>query len=317
MLFHTVSLGELAVDAFFLLSGYLITMSMVKNRSVQAYMERRILRIYPAYLAAFVLSVFVIGPWVGIHALQELVPTLGDMLVLNEPRIYPGSLLGLPYRTIDGSMWTISLEFRCYLFIAFLGLSGLLSKKRVILGISAFLILAMILTSFDLFQKPLVRVVIHPWVKLLVGQNPYRSLGLLAIFMTGSASYTWRDKLLSLAIGPSPAAAAVISLFLMLNRHLAEAGLAIFGGFSLFWLCFKANLGPFENINNRWDISYGTYLYAWPITTLVLYTHRTISPTMLTIISLPASLIAGTASWFLIERWTKDLLKSHSQVSVK
>jgi len=210
-------------------------------------------------------------------------------------------------------MWTISIEFRCYLIIAFLGSLGILSKKRFIVVIAGLLLFAMIITTFGIVQQPLVRVVNHPWVKTLVGENPYRSLGLLAIFMTGSASYLWRDKLLPLATGQRAAAAAIISVILMFNHHIAEAGLTIFGGFSMFWVSFKANLGPLGNVNNRWDISYGTYLYGWPIAIIIVYYYRTINPIILASISLPVALIAGAASWFLIERWTKDLFKSRSQ----
>ena len=47
-LLSCTGLGREAVIGFFLLSGYLITMSWTRRRSFGEYLKRRILRIYPA-----------------------------------------------------------------------------------------------------------------------------------------------------------------------------------------------------------------------------------------------------------------------------
>ena len=54
-LFGTMSFGEVAVDGFFLLSGYLITQSYLRNPSPRAYLGKRLARIIPGYLVAFLL----------------------------------------------------------------------------------------------------------------------------------------------------------------------------------------------------------------------------------------------------------------------
>src|SRR6266851_10046745 len=46
--------GSVAVDGFFILSGFLITMSFINSGSVLDYLRRRVLRIYPGYLVAAV-----------------------------------------------------------------------------------------------------------------------------------------------------------------------------------------------------------------------------------------------------------------------
>jgi peptidoglycan/LPS O-acetylase OafA/YrhL len=61
-IFGTLSLGELGVDGFFLVSGYLIAQSFENSASVLLYLGKRILRIYPAFVVAFVLSIVVVGP---------------------------------------------------------------------------------------------------------------------------------------------------------------------------------------------------------------------------------------------------------------
>ena len=75
MVFGTLSFGEVAVSGFFIISGYLISKSMVESRSLLSFAIKRCARIIPGYLVAFWFSVLVIAPWVyqraGIHAVYN------------------------------------------------------------------------------------------------------------------------------------------------------------------------------------------------------------------------------------------------------
>jgi peptidoglycan/LPS O-acetylase OafA/YrhL len=61
-IFHTVSFGELAVDDFFILSGYLIMQSWQRDPRLFDFFKKRILRIYPGFIVASLISAFVFGP---------------------------------------------------------------------------------------------------------------------------------------------------------------------------------------------------------------------------------------------------------------
>ena len=64
-IFGTLTFGTFAVDGFFLISGYLVTKSFQGSRSAGEYALKRVLRIYPGYVVAYLLCVFALGPFVG------------------------------------------------------------------------------------------------------------------------------------------------------------------------------------------------------------------------------------------------------------
>ena len=63
--FGTISFGEMAVDSFFILSGFLIVKSWQDGKCVARFLISRILRIYPGFLFASLICAFIIGPIYG------------------------------------------------------------------------------------------------------------------------------------------------------------------------------------------------------------------------------------------------------------
>ncbi|WDF74671.1 acyltransferase family protein [Novosphingobium sp. KACC 22771] len=63
-LFGTLSFGDLAVDGFFIISGYLISASMLSNS--KGFLRRRVMRIYPGFLVASLFCLVIVGPLRGI-----------------------------------------------------------------------------------------------------------------------------------------------------------------------------------------------------------------------------------------------------------
>ena len=141
---HTgLTLGEVGVDGFFLLSGYLIVMSWLSRPKLAVYLQKRALRIIPGYLVGAVLSTIVVGLAApGVPHWFRTFPVghfLASVLTLNFPQanpVYPGTDYGL----INGALWTIAYEFRCYLIVAGFGLCGLFKKQWVWPAVTALLL---------------------------------------------------------------------------------------------------------------------------------------------------------------------------------
>ena len=97
--------------------------------------------------------------------------------------------------------------------------------------------------------------------------------------------------------GAVAAAGAVVATALLDHHsHVAEAGLVLFGSAPLFWLAMKANLGLLQRINDRWDISYGVYLYGWPAAMIILSLVPGIRSELLGIAALAVSTLCGALS---------------------
>jgi peptidoglycan/LPS O-acetylase OafA/YrhL len=306
-----LTLGGLAVDGFFLLSGYLIAQSMTRTRSLRSYLERRVLRIYPAFIVAYILSVFLLGPIVGAHPLAFIPETVVRLIFLQPPMIYPGQLPHRPWPFLNGAMWTIAYEFRCYLMVAVLGLTGLLERRRVVLAATILGVAATIATTYPAMAGPLTGFSHRHGLMTQVFGLPLFAIPLTTAFLIGVCVYLYREAVL-------PAIKAPLALFCTLclaallyrDPHFGEAALTTLGAASLFWLAFKAQLGPLQRINDDWDVSYGVYLYGWPIATWLRWEYPDISPWVLAPATLILALGFGAASWWGVEVWTKDLGRS-------
>lgn len=299
--FHALSLGEVSVDAFFLLSGYLITQSMMRSSSLADYLRRRVLRIYPAFVLAWIVSVYAFGPAVGGHpALLGIRPLLGIAVLAIPPRL-PGALSGLPYPLLNGAMWTIQYEFACYLMIAALGVLGFLQRRGTILVVTAVTAAAYCANHCGIGPQ---KGAVHEAIRFT------------CIFLIGSIFFLFQDAIFPRLSRRVALLSALIACVLMFHDgRFAELALITVGATALFWLAFRASLGRLQRINDNWDVSYGVYLYGWPIEMLILWHARGLSPWALAAVALPCAIIAGAASWWGLEKWTRDLFRAPSRTA--
>lgn len=287
-------IGTLAVKVFFVISGYLVSESWRRDPSPSRFLWRRGLRIFPGLAVNTLLCTFLLGPLVSTLPLGEylhspLIPRYLENIILRPASLLPGVFQSLPYPdAVNGSLWTLPVEFGMYLIAPLLILWGRGQKSRVMIGCVA-------LCAFSVY---LVRM--HPapsgahWMSILMalGVAPYFLLGAAWRVVAPQKLFNVQVALFGLALLPlipGNDAAYEIGLYLVLpyaTLSLALAKPPLFG-----WV------GRFG------DFSYGVYIYAFPIQqTVALYCHTEDKPLLNAALSLLPTLVLAAVSWHLVEK---------------
>lgn len=284
------ALSWIAVDLFFLISGWLITASWFRDPSLPRFLIRRICRIYPAFIIAFFVSAFIGAELVGLldyhFAIAVLLPPYA-------PTLADG-------RSANISIWTIAYEFRCYLLIALLGGIGVLKHRRA----ASCALATIVLSYWTVNAAGLV-----DWLQTIEPSNAAflffgswaDNLRLGSFFAAGSIAYLNRERLHEIST-PALFAGAGGAMLLLPIPRLAEVGVLLSGGPLTYFLAFRAKLGPLQTINNRDDVSYATYLYGWPVELIIFAAFPNSAIGALMLLTILGSLGAGSLSWLWLER---------------
>jgi peptidoglycan/LPS O-acetylase OafA/YrhL len=288
------NLGTWAVFGFFAISGFLITRSRLSGRSTFDFYRARVLRIFPAFLVAILVVAVVFAPasqlfdpdaaW---HPLSSVTFVLRNLPLypplLGQPGIVH-TLSGTPFPGLwDGSLWTLFWEACCYLAIG-LAVSLLPRKLVPILVIVLFVLLTVVSLAgaFGLVALP-----------ELVG----RVIPMLIAFAAGSLLWLFGDRFRAdlLTAGIAVAVLVVVGL-LGLIPQLAALPLA-------YLLLTLGNVLPFHGVGRSFDISYGVYIYAWPVQqTLALAFHPQLPVPLFILLSFVGTIPLAFLSCWLIER---------------
>lgn len=301
-----VTFGGLAVSGFFIISGYLIAGSYIASQSLGLFLRSRILRIYPAFVVACLLCIFVVAPFadgtLGELSVRGWLAMFGKMAALIPPEI-PNAFRSLPIPALDGSMWTIRYEFRCYLLVALLGVLGLLVHRRIVLAITA-IAYGLTVATFLGGVPNISQGVLHKFVYGGFG-DPVWVFQLGAIFLSGVCARLYRDRI------RFDRRALVIAGFLLcvsfaFASPVPEISIGTLGTYLLLWAATRLRSDVLRSINNSYDFSYGVYLYAWPIASIIILVaqrgHLILHPAALAIVTAILSTMAGAISWYVVEQ---------------
>lgn len=72
-----IACGEMAVNLFFFISGLLITQSWLRSKTMNEYLRRRILRIYPGFIAALMFSLVAAAAANPAGVMRHVIPNGG------------------------------------------------------------------------------------------------------------------------------------------------------------------------------------------------------------------------------------------------
>lgn len=275
--------GAVAVDMFFVVSGFLIAASLERN-TVRGYLASRGLRILPALLACVALTTFVLGPLLTTAADYWRQPTTWGYFLVNASLLLsrfqlPGVFADHPLDVVNGSLWTLPNEARLYVLLMLAWLTGLLAPRRY----TPLWALAM-LSGYAL-----------AWRFWPLPDHIQKYGECTAFFITGTLLWVLRDRIRlsgSVVLG-------MLAAFIVLRgtawSHLPYFGLLTYG---TLWLGLCVRLPMIRHT----DLSYGLYLYGWPAQQLawMLPAGKTIAGNIG--IATAIALVCAALSWFVVER---------------
>lgn len=92
---------------------------------------------------------------------------------------------------------------------------------------------------------------------------------------------------------------------------LNDVTYALFGGYLIFAIARMASSTFVGRINGKTDISYGVYLYAWPIEQLLIRYIGIESLLLLGVLTWIGAAICGWISWAVVE---KPFMRKHTNI---
>ena len=293
--------SDIAVQAFFVISGLLIVQSYDRSRTFRSYLGKRVRRVYPAYLlvillcaaGGIVLTSLPPGEYLGAGALKYLAFNL-TFLNFVAPAL-PGVFEGNPIAAVNGSLWTLKVEVSFYLAVPLLVLAIRRFGALVVL-VSLYFLSALYMAGGLMLAERTG----HGIYDLLAKQLP----GQMAYFCVGAGAYYLAQRR-ALPILPMIVLGSVLLIasgfFLPLLLRPIGLGLLVLG----------CAYGPWVgNFSRYGDFSYGIYIVHFPIIqTLVAYRVLADSPWLLVLLSYTLALLASVLLWHLVE---KRFLRSDS-----
>ncbi|MFC7533091.1 acyltransferase family protein [Actinoplanes sp. GCM10030250] len=140
--------GWLGVEMFFIISGFAICMS-AWGRSLGDFFRSRVVRVYPAYWAAVLITFTVVSIWPMMRGPVRFNDMLLNLTMLHEP---------LGVTAMDGVYWTLWAELKFYLLFALVVAKGL-TYRRVVTFCCAWTVAAVVAVSVD---NPLLTEIVQP-----------------------------------------------------------------------------------------------------------------------------------------------------------
>lgn len=289
----SATVGDLAVDGFFVLSGFLVTRSLLRLPTVRRYAWHRFLRIMPGFWVCLVVTAVAVAPVVAVLSGRPALSvwTVGDRsaldyLVRNSALLMVQfDIAGLPAEVptpgaMDGSLWTLFYEACCYALVLGLGLAGLLGRRRILtLGLATGLWAATVANSVGL---------------VVVGQE--RLLRFTFLFLLGGLAWVFAHRVPIRGRLAAASAAVLVPSLLLLPDYRALAAPAF------AYLCLYAVVALPLRQNPSWDLSYGLYIYHWPVQqVLVLLGLAAWGEPAFVAVSLLLATGAAAVSWKLVE----------------
>lgn len=284
-----LSPSYLAVNGFFILSGFLIAKSAASGDWVR-YAVSRLLRLYPALIALMAAGTLFA---ILLHLGRPDMPSgpgswqypLRSLLFANAANGFPGLFAENPRGEFALSLWTLRYEAAAYLALPVAVVLGLVKTPLRAWGLwAALAVLFGALTP-------------HPDAPDLL----YEGARLGSAFVLGAAIFTsrawlgWLLRVETLVIALGAAG-------LLYSTYLFEDAADLILAWALFNLCLRPATGLAAPLARAPDWSYGLYIWHWPVYQTLKMAFPGAGPGLLLTLGLAVSLALAAASWTFVEK---------------
>ncbi|MDP4536358.1 acyltransferase [Alkalimonas collagenimarina] len=296
-----ISLGTVAVDLFFISSGFLIAGSLFNRKNLTNFVKARVLRIYPALAICLLLTVLILGPIFTTLPLSHYFTNSQTyiyffknlILFFGEEATLPGVFAGLPWpNTVNGSLWTLPFEVRAYALLVIVGLLLHFCEMRWIRLPTKVIYLLIPIIGMGLYLFNHFYKIFPVWY---FGSEYAR---LFSMFFIGVAYYKYQEK-----IPLSHTLFAVSAILLCISSLHSDSFFVVYNlslSYVLFYLAYVPT-GIIRKFNQYGDYSYGIYIYAFPVQQAVMYVNPDIVFLNFLCVSLFITFIFAYLSWQFIE----------------
>ena len=280
-------LGVAGVFVFFTISGYLVLQSWEQTRSLPRFAAKRALRIYPGLAACILVLTVALGPvftnlplaeYFTAHGTYDFL--VGNLLLHTDHNSLPGlwftgKSIG---NIVDGPLWSLPVEVAMYGMVAALGLLRAIrpSVLTALMAIGAVCLWFDTTRYFDFIGSVgwLLAFFVAGMGLYLLGPSALRwPLALVALLVLLASAQ------LGLFLEAFPICGGYLVIYLALNRHIPVLPAARFG-----------------------DLSYGLYIYGWPVEQSVLRLRPGTGAATLFVVAFAISAALAHLSWHLVEK---------------
>ncbi len=279
-------LSNIFADGFFVISGFLITAAWVRRPYLKEYWASRVLRIFPGLWVCLLVIAFVIAPIAA--KIQHSTVTFSSELayVVNNALLnvayfdIDGTPADVPYPGVwNGSIWTLFFVLLCDVMVSVLGIVGLLKRRWVI---PTLFVSAIIWAAYVSYTPPL-----YSWPQVLAR--------FFVVFLAGAMLYQYQDQV--------PARWSLVALSVVI---VAASGFTqnyrVIGALPLAYAVIVSG-ALIRKTRLRNDISYGVYIYAFPVQQMLAGFGLTrLNPFLFFLLATAATLPIAALSWFVVEK---------------
>ena len=292
-----MEIGDIAVDVFFITSGFLVTGSLLTRQRTIEFVWARVLRIYPALLLMVCATVLMLGPLFTSLPLSAYFSdsttysyvakcsTLFDGVAVTLPGVFDDN----PHKSfVNMSLWTLPYEVWMYALLAFGWLALLVTRQYRLKAFTAGVVIYAVLSGGYILAS-------HSFNVFSSGDFARLSF----MFFAGATFCVLKEHIV---LSRSLFWLMLIALFFSLwHERVFSAVYTLSLAYLVLFLAYVPS-GYIRKYNVLGDYSYGTYIYAYPVQQSIAALMPGVSVISMILLSAGPTVILAVMSWHFLER---------------